>query len=89
MDTFDYQGLTPKRLFPDTMNNEFIGREAMYKSEWRDINVQYEYGRITSYNDTYIFIDFVGNGHGQACRYNDALLAPTVVAPHLCEIVQK
>lgn len=89
MDNFDYQGLTPKRLFPDTMNGDFIGMEAMYKSDWKDINVHYEYGRITSYNNKYIFIDFVGNGHGQACTYNDVLLAPTVIAPHLCEIVQK
>jgi hypothetical protein len=57
MDNFDYQGLTPKRVFPETMNVELIGKEAMYKCDWRDINVQYEHGTITSYNDMYIFID--------------------------------
>jgi hypothetical protein len=86
MDNFDYQGLTPKRVFPETMNVELIGKEAMYKCDWRDINVQYEHGTITSYNDMYIFIDFVGNGHGQACRYNNVLLAPTITAPHICKI---
>lgn len=84
MDNFDYQGMTPKRLFPETMNQDFIGMEVMYKNEWKNIHIRYEYGTITSFNDKYVFVDFSGNGHGQACRYNDLLLAPTVTAPHLC-----
>ena len=84
MDNFDYQGMTPKRLFPETMNQDFIGMEVMHKTEWKNIHIRYEYGKITSFNDKYVFVDFFGNGHGQACRYNDLLLAPTVTAPHLC-----
>lgn len=85
MNNFDYEGLTPKRIFPESIDETFIGKEVMYKDEWRNLYVPYEYGTITSFNDKYVFVDFCGNGHGQACKYGNVLLAPTVIAPHLCK----
>lgn len=85
MNLFDYEGLTPKRIFPDKIDNSFIGRKVMYKCEWKNINIPYEYGTITSYNEKYVFVDFTNNGIGQACKYYDVLLAPTSYSPHLCQ----
>jgi hypothetical protein len=86
MNSFDYQGLTPKRVFPDSMDDSLVGRKVMYKEVWDNINIPYEHGTITSFNDKYIFIDFRGNGFGQACKYYNVLLAPTSVAPHICSL---
>jgi hypothetical protein len=86
MSSFDYQGLTPKRVFPESMDDSLVGRKVMYKEVWNNINVPYEYGTITSFNERYVFIDFRGNGFGQACKYNNVLLAPTSIAPHICTL---
>lgn len=83
MDNFDYEGLTPKRIFPESIDETFIGKEVMYKDEWRNLYVPYEYGKITSFNEKYVFVDFSGNGIGQACKYYNVLLKPTVYAPHI------
>lgn len=86
MDTFDYQGLTPKRIFPDEIDDSFIGKKVMYRTEWKNIHVPYEHGVITSYNQRYVFIDFNGRGTGQACAYHDTLLSPTSCSPHICSL---
>jgi len=86
MSSFDYQGLTPKRVFPESMDGSLIGRKVMYREEWSNIHIPYEHGTITSFNDKYVFIDFRGNGFGQACKYYNVLLAPTSIAPHLCTL---
>ena len=86
MSSFDYQGLTPKSVFPESMDESLIGRKVMYREDWNNVNVQYEHGTITSFNERYVFIDFRGNGFGQACKYNNVLLAPTSIAPHICTL---
>lgn len=85
MNLFDYEGLTPRRIFPNNINDSYIGRTVMYNPEWGNINVQYEYGTIISYNEKYVFIDFTNSGRGQACKYTNVLLAPTSYSPHLCQ----
>lgn len=86
MSNFDYEGLTPKRVFPESMDESLIGRKIWYKEDWKNVHIRYEHGTITSFNERYVFIDFRGNGFGQACKYNNVLLAPTVLPPHICRL---
>lgn len=48
-----------------SLTDEDVGREVVYQSH------QIEYGRITSWNDVFIFVDYTGNGRGVATRPED------------------
>jgi hypothetical protein len=48
------------------LKEEDKGRAVKYKST--AMADKYQYGTITSWNDTYIFVDYYGTGRGTATR---------------------
>ncbi len=50
----------------EELKPEDVGRMVVYQSFDKK-----EDGRITSWNDKYIFVDFDNTGRGQACRPSD------------------
>lgn len=44
-----------------------IGRKVVYRREWCDV----EYGRITSFNEKYVFVRYGQGETSQATEYGD------------------
>jgi hypothetical protein len=68
--------LTPIPVEIGNLDESSIGRNVMYLEDWKSLNVKFEHGVITKFNDKYVFVDFIGNGIGVACSYRNLLFTP-------------
>ena len=68
--------LTPVPVTLENLDESSIGGNVMYLEDWKTINVKFEHGVITKFNDKYVFVDFTGNGHGVACSPQKMLFTP-------------
>ena len=50
-----------------------IGLEVIYFPERGKGNSKKEPGKVTTWNDTFVFVDYDGTGHGKATKIEDLI----------------
>lgn len=53
-----------QHIFIADLRDKHIGEQVIYHPPHKDVSEQ---GRITSWNDRFIFVSFSTSAHGQAC----------------------
>ena len=50
---------------------EDIGKKVIYKQHWDDYGQRWEIGKVTSFNEHYVFVQYYGDNHSKSTKKQD------------------